>query len=154
MKALATVIATFLYTGFFPVAPATFATAAFLLLYVLIPGGEVLAHWTVLVATAIVSIPAATRVERERGKDPSCVVIDEVVGIQIVLAGAQPTLLGVTAAFFLFRLFDIWKPYPIHRLQDLPGGRGIVADDALAGLYSRVALILLSMVTPKLGSFL
>ena len=153
MNALATLIATFFYTGFFPFAPATFATAVFLVLYVAVPGAEALAHWAVLAATAIVSVPTSTLVERSRGKDPHCVVIDEIVGMQIVLVGAQPTLLGIAAAFLWFRAFDIWKPYPIHRLQALPGGWGIVADDALAGLYSRLVMILLSMLTTRLGSF-
>lgn len=154
MNAIATFIATFLYTGFFPFAPATFATAVFLAAYWLVPGGEWLAHWAVLAATTVVSIPAATRVERTRGKDPSCVVLDEVVGIQIALVGAEPTLLGVACAFVLFRIFDIAKPFPIHRLQNLPGGWGIVADDALAGLYTRVVLAVISWMTPALGRFL
>ena len=153
MNALATLVATFLYTGFFPFAPATFATAVFLALYLLVPGGEVLAHWAVLVATAIISVPVSTQVERARGKDPHCVVIDEIVGMQIILVGAQPTLLGVAVAFLWFRAFDVWKPYPIHRLQSLPGGWGIVADDVLAGLYARVVMVLLSLLTGRLGSF-
>jgi phosphatidylglycerophosphatase A len=111
-------------------------------------------HWVVLLVTAVVSIPASTRVERAHGKDPSCVVIDEVVGIQIALVGAEPTLLGVCVAFFLFRLFDIIKPFPIHRLQSLPGGWGIVADDALAGLYARIVLVVISFFTASLGRFI
>lgn len=154
VNALATLVATFFYTGFFPFAPATFATAVFLLCYWLVPGGEWLVHAWVLVATTLVSIPTATRVERTRGKDPSCVVIDEVVGIQIVLVGAEPTLAGVGAAFLLFRAFDIAKPFPIHRLQSLPGGWGIVADDALAGVYARAVLAVVSFATPVLGRFL
>ena len=154
VNAVATLVATFLYAGFFPFAPATFATAVFLLFYWLVPGGEWLAHGSVLAVTTLVSIPTATMVERTRGKDPSCVVIDEVVGIQIALVGAEPTLAGVVAAFLLFRLFDIWKPFPIRRLQDWPGGWGIVADDALAGVYSRVVLAAISFATPALGRFL
>jgi phosphatidylglycerophosphatase A len=154
VNVLATLVATFFYTGFFPFAPATFATAVFLLVYGLVPGGEWLVHGWVLVATTLVSRPTATRVARTRGKDPSCVVIDEVVGIQMALVGAEPTLAGVAAAFFLFRLFDIWKPFPIHRLQNWPGGWGIVADDALAGVYSRVVLAAVSFATPVLGRFL
>ncbi len=153
MNRLATLVASFLYTGFFPFAPATFATAVFLAAYWLVPGGEWTAHWAVLVATTMVAVPASTRVERAHGKDPNCVVIDEVVGIQIALAFAEPTLAGVIAAFLLFRLFDIWKPFPIHRLQSLPGGWGIVADDALAGLYARVVLAVISWLTPALGRF-
>jgi phosphatidylglycerophosphatase A len=76
-------------------------------------------------------------------KDPCQVVVDEVSGSWIALAGAAVidgyTLLG---AFLLFRLFDIWKPFPIRRLERLPGGFGIVADDVLAGLYAALVLFL------------
>lgn len=154
VNALATAVASFLYTGFFPLAPATFATAVFLAAYWLVPGGEWLAHGWVLLATAAASIPTAARVERARGKDPSCVVIDEVVGIQVVLVGAQPTPAGLVAAFLLFRAFDIAKPFPIDRSQRLPGGWGIVADDVLAGLYARVVLALVSTQAGGLGRFL
>jgi phosphatidylglycerophosphatase A len=57
------------------------------------------------------------------------------------------------AAFVLFRIFDVWKPYPIDRLQSLPGGWGIVADDVLAGIYSRVVLMLAGLVTHAFGRF-
>jgi phosphatidylglycerophosphatase A len=125
----------------------------FLLAYVLVPGGEWLVHWLVCLTTLVLSVPASTRVERARGKDPSCVVIDEIVGIQAVLVFAEPTLAGIVAAFVLFRIFDVWKPFPIHRLQDLPGGWGIVADDALAGLYARIVLVAASALTPAFGRF-
>ncbi len=154
MNRLITVLATFFYTGFFPFAPATFATAVFLALYWLVPGGAWMAHWAVLAVTAVVSIPVSGAMESRYGKDPHCVVIDEVVGIQIALAGTSPTLSGVVVAFFVFRLFDVWKPFPIDRLQSLPGGRGIVADDAVAGLYTRLVLIAVSLATPALGRFL
>jgi len=150
---LVTCFASFFYTGFFPFAPATFATAVFLLVYVLVPGGDWIATWTVFLPTLVLSIPASTRMEITHGKDPHCVVIDEVVGIQVVLLGATPTLAGVIAAFILFRIFDVWKPYPIDRLQSLPGGWGIVADDVLAGLYSRAVLIAAGFATHALGRF-
>jgi phosphatidylglycerophosphatase A len=92
--------------------------------------------------------------ETRYGKDPHCVVIDEVVGIQIALVGTTPTLAGVVAAFLLFRIFDVWKPYPIDKLQALPGGWGIVVDDALAGLYTRVVLVAAAALVPALGSFM
>jgi phosphatidylglycerophosphatase A len=150
---LTTVFATFFYTGFFPFAPATFATAVFLLVYVLVPGGDWIATWTIFLPTLILSVPASTAMERKHGTDPHCVVIDEVVGIQVALLGATPSLAGVIAAFVLFRVFDIWKPYPIDRLQSLPGGWGVVADDVVAGIYSRAVLWLLGLATPALGRF-
>jgi phosphatidylglycerophosphatase A len=154
MQRLNVLFGSFLYTGFFPFAPATFATAVFLALYWLLPGGGWMAHWAVLVMTVLLSVPSATAMERRYGEDPSCVVIDEVVGIQIALLGTAPTLTGVAAAFVLFRIFDVWKPYPIDTLQSLPGGWGIVADDAVAGLYTRIVLMIASAFTPMLGTFL
>ena len=153
MNRIVTLFATFFYTGFFPFAPATFATLVFLALYWLVPGGDWIATWTIFVPTLVLSIPASSRMEKTHGKDPHCVVIDEVVGIQVVLLGATPSLAGVIAAFVLFRIFDVWKPYPIDKLQSLPGGWGIVADDVLAGLYSRIVLVLAGLVTHALGRF-
>jgi phosphatidylglycerophosphatase A len=76
-----------------------------------------------------------------KAKDPGIVVIDEVIGQWIALAGARTlnwkTYLG---AFILFRLFDIWKPAPVRQLESLPEGLGIVADDAMAGIYAALVL--------------
>ena len=140
---LATPFATFFYTGFFPFAPATFATFVFLLVYVLVPGGDWIATWTIFLPTLLLSVPASSALERTHGKDPHCVVIDEIVGIQIVLLGATPTLAGVAAAFILFRIFDVWKPLGAHQAQALRGGFGVVADDVIAGLTSCAAFHLL-----------
>jgi phosphatidylglycerophosphatase A len=154
MHRLNVLFGSFLYTGFFPFAPATFATAVFLALYWLVPGGAWMAHWAVLAVTAVLSVPSATAMERRYGTDPHCVVIDEVVGIQIALVGAAPTLPGVIAAFVLFRIFDVWKPEPINRLQSLPGGWGVVADDVLAGVYTRVVVTAAAAFVPALGRFI
>ena len=74
-------------------------------------------------------------------KDPGLVVVDEVIGQWIALAGAR-TLTWETylAAFVLFRLFDIWKPPPVRQLEALPGGWGINADDVMAGIYAALVL--------------
>jgi len=153
MNRMATAFATFFYTGFFPFAPATFATLVFLLIYALVPGGDWLATYTIFLPTLILAIPASSHMELTHGKDPHCVVIDEVVGIQIVLLGATPTIAGLVAAFALFRIFDVWKPFPIDRLQSLPRGWGIVADDVVAGLYARIVLVLAGIMTHALGRF-
>src|SRR6185436_17809380 len=75
-------------------------------------------------------------------KDPSVVVIDEVAGQMIALL-SWPFLAHsgwtLISAFLLFRLFDIWKPYPIRRLEGLESGLGIMADDELAGVYALIA---------------
>jgi phosphatidylglycerophosphatase A len=150
---LVTCFATFFYTGFFPFAPATFATFVFLLVYAVVPGGDWIATYTIFIPTLILSVPAATALEKTRGKDPHCVVIDEIVGIQVALVGATPTYAGIAAAFVLFRIFDVWKPFPIYRLQAWPGGWGIVADDIVAGVYTRGVLMALAAATHALGRF-
>ena len=75
-------------------------------------------------------------------KDPGMVVVDEVLGQWIALAGARPLNWKIwLGAFVLFRLFDIWKPPPVRQLEALPGGTGIVADDVMAGVYAALVLL-------------
>lgn len=88
------------------------------------------------------AIWAAGVTARETGlKDPQIVVIDEVVGQWIALAGASElNWKSWLAAFLLFRAFDIWKPPPVRQLERLPGGTGIVLDDLMAGVYAALVL--------------
>jgi phosphatidylglycerophosphatase A len=88
------------------------------------------------------AIWSAAVTARETGReDPSMVVVDEVVGQWMSLAGANHlNWKSYLAAFLLFRLFDIWKPPPVRNLEALPGGWGIVADDAMAGVYAAAVL--------------
>jgi phosphatidylglycerophosphatase A len=95
--------------------------------------------WLVAVAALVIAVGVwAAGVEEARvGRhDPTSVVIDEVAGMLVALIAAPPGLVWLGVLFLLFRVFDVWKPYPIDRLQDLPGGWGIVADDLLAGVYA------------------
>lgn len=92
---------------------------------------------------------AATRVEKLSGrKDPHIVVIDEVAGQLIALLFIPFFMWSdwrlIIAGFFLFRAFDIWKPYPIRRLETLESGLGVMADDVLAGVYAATVLLLLT----------
>jgi phosphatidylglycerophosphatase A len=101
--------------------------------------------WYFLALAAAVSpvgIWAADRTAKRLGKeDPSIVVIDEVIGQWITLAGATTlNWKSWLAAFALFRLFDIWKPAPVRQCERLPGGYGIVADDVMAGIYGALVL--------------
>jgi phosphatidylglycerophosphatase A len=89
-----------------------------------------------LVAT-LVGIPAATIVARESGReDPGFVVVDEVAGQWIALIAMRPDWRDAVLALVLFRLFDIWKPWPIRRLEELPEGTGIMLDDVAAGVLA------------------
>jgi phosphatidylglycerophosphatase A len=98
-----------------------------------------LAVWTTVAAIAVtlIGIPASTIVARESGReDPGHVVIDEVAG-QLIALIALPSVPGYAAlGLFLFRFFDILKPWPIRRLEALPEGTGIMMDDVAAGLLA------------------
>ena len=100
----------------------------------------------VILLVALAGTWAATRAEKLLGKkDPGAVVVDEVAG-QLITFLFVPWLAGpwtVFAGFLAFRVFDIWKPYPVRRLEGLGGGLGIMADDMLAGFYAAAAMSLL-----------
>jgi phosphatidylglycerophosphatase A len=103
---------------------------------------------TLLLLTAILLAPgiwSASVVAKETNtSDPQIVVVDEVIGQWITLAGAAAFNWKTwLAGFALFRLLDMWKPAPARQLERLPGGWGIVADDVMAGLYGALAIFVL-----------
>jgi phosphatidylglycerophosphatase A len=96
-----------------------------------------------LIATILISllgIWSSNVVSRIWGKDPARVVIDEVAGMGISLLFIPVTVKYLVAALILFRLFDITKPFFIRKLEQLPGGWGIMLDDVLAGIYTNALL--------------
>jgi len=158
--------------GYMPIAPGTWGSAVGVGIYFLLHEAAVrvagnsgnrigtvpsesshLIFTTLLLLIAIifslVGVWAATRVERLRGqKDPGKIVIDEVAG-QLITFLFIPLISPwwiIAAGFFLFRAFDIWKPYPIRRLEALESGLGIMADDVLAGLYAATILAIVSLL--------
>jgi phosphatidylglycerophosphatase A len=102
------------------------------------------------VGTAI-SVWAAGEAERVLGHDAGPIVIDEVIGQTLALLFVPHHVLAFVAAFFLFRLFDIWKPLGAYQAQSLPGGFGIVADDMIAGLTTMLAMQGLLWVQGRMG---
>ena len=146
MSLLARVIGTWFYVGYFPKGPGTAGSLGALLVGVPL---VMYFAWSpaafALLALALLgpAIWAADRVAHEGGsKDPQIVVVDEVVGQWIALAGAAAlNWQYVLAAFLLFRLFDIWKPPPVRALERIPGGAGIVLDDVMAGVYASLVLL-------------
>jgi phosphatidylglycerophosphatase A len=94
---------------------------------------------TLLGLAAIVTIVgtwAAGREEKRMGaKDPRAIVIDEVAGMLISCVACPRSLVWVLGLFLAFRVFDVVKPLGVNKLQELPGGLGIMADDVLAGIY-------------------
>lgn len=137
----ALVVATGFGSGYSPVAPGTAGSAVGLLLFWPLAGrppGQVLAATAVLV---LLGILAAHHAARGLGqKDPGLVVVDEVAGQWVSLLLLPFTLGTALAAFFLFRLMDVVKPWPARDLERLPGGLGIVADDLMAGVYANLLL--------------
>lgn len=128
-----------------PVAPGTAGSLAALgIAFALVRFGGFQAWYFALLAVpfAALGVWAADCEEKCCGKtDPGSCVVDEVVGQWIALAGATSlTWPAWLMAFALFRLFDIWKPFPIDQLQSLRGGWGIMADDVLAGIYAALVL--------------
>lgn len=101
-------------------------------------------YFLALAAAALpVAVWAADVTARKVGQeDPGLVVVDEVIGQWVTLAGATAlNWKSWLAAFVLFRLFDIWKPVPVRQFEKLPGGYGIVADDVMAGIYGALVLL-------------
>ena len=154
--------------GYFPIAPGTLGALVGVGLYLTIWGSLyrlletnalrghldmryiftplMAAMLLLIVLVTIAGTWAATRAENVmQRKDPSAVVIDEVAGQMIALLSGPFWLpwWSILTAFILFRLFDIWKPYPIRRFEALESGLGIMADDLLAGIYALIVNSLL-----------
>lgn len=146
----AVLVGSFGFTGFFPVAPATFASAVvtplLAIVYTKMP------HWPAQLGLCAVllgiGVWSSGRLERLYGKDPSAAVIDEVLGMAIALAGVPLSGFTLVVAFALFRVLDVLKVPPGRALERLPGGWGIMMDDACAGLYAAVTLRLMLFVWP------
>ena len=123
------------------VAPGTAGTAlAWLFFWFFLPQ----AAWAaaiVAVLLFVLAVPISAAAEHRLGEeDPGAIVIDEAVGMCIAVVGLPHEIIPWLLAFAFFRFFDIAKPLFINRIQRLPGGLGVVADDALAGLYANLLL--------------
>jgi phosphatidylglycerophosphatase A len=143
LRRAALLLATWFGCGLSPFAPGTAGSAAALA----IAWAAGFPQWQLAMLAAfcaLVGLWAAERAAQVYGeKDPGRVVIDEVAGMWLTLAGATHlNTVSLIGGFLLFRVFDIWKPFPARRLESLPGGLGIVADDLMAGLYAALVLFL------------
>ncbi len=125
-----------------PIAPGTFGSLPALpLVWVLWTLGGTPAVAAALAVVTAVGIWAADGAAAVLGRtDPGEVVIDEAAGQILTMLWVSPGLAHLVLGFFLFRLFDILKPFPARRAESLPGGWGIVADDLFAGVYANLGL--------------
>jgi phosphatidylglycerophosphatase A len=145
-------VATALGVGYVPVASGTFGSAAGLVLWAVLPSTLVV-QATAIVVLLVVGSWSGSVAERHFGRtDPGEVVVDEVMGMLLTLFLTGVGWIGAVAGFFLFRIFDIVKPFPARRLEHLPGGVGVMADDAMAAIYANIALRLaLAMANRVIG---
>lgn len=143
-------VATCAWVGYAPVAPGTFGSLAGLVVYAgLRAVGSLVAELAMIAVLLAVGIWSSSVAERHFGHtDPGHVVIDEVVGMLVTLVLMPVGPGGVVAAFFVFRVLDIVKPWPARRLERLQGGLGIMADDVMAGLYGNLIVRGLLLAAP------
>jgi phosphatidylglycerophosphatase A len=140
MNLLAIALATALGAGYAPVAPGTFGSAVGLLLWWLLPQSPAVQFAAIVIVFALGSWSGSVAERHFKRTDPGQVVLDEVLGMQITLFLNPVGWTGALIGFLLFRVADIIKPYPANRLEALHGGFGIMADDAMAAVYSNLAL--------------
>ena len=134
------------YTGYIPFASGTFGSIVALIIY-WIPGFEN----PVIISSAIIvfglyGIYVGTKFEKEYDKDPPECTIDEMVGQWIALLFVPKTIVISLLVFFIWRLFDIIKPFPARNLEKLQGGLGIMIDDVISGLYSLILIHLILII--------
>ena len=155
MNQLIMAIATGLYVGKLPKAPGTWGSAAAILPWLLIKDLELASYLAVVVVVFIVGFFAAGSAEKIMDSpDAGPIVIDEIVGMFVTLTLAPAHPLAWLLGFFLFRLFDITKPFPVSWFdQRIHGGIGIMMDDVVAGLYAFASLQLVWLaIGPLLAS--
>jgi len=135
------VISSVLGIGYFPIASATAATLIQAsITFVFFPRASLIEIPLVFLVFAL-AVKSSGEAEKVLGHDPQEIVIDEVCGFMITVLLIDRGSFGVILfAFFLFRFFDILKPWPVKRSQHLPGGLGVVIDDVLAGVYANLVL--------------
>jgi phosphatidylglycerophosphatase A len=151
MTRLAIVICSFGYVGYIPFAPGTFGAAVGLgLVWLLRMTSRPWVELPIVIVLFALGAWSGTRAEAYFGTtDPGQGVIDEVMGMLITLLFIPVGLSGAIAGFLIFRVFDVIKPYPASRLEHLPGGTGMMADDAMAGVYANLALRLVMWAVPQ-----
>jgi phosphatidylglycerophosphatase A len=138
-------IATGFYSGYLPKAPGTWGSLVGLFVFFLLQGLSVPVYLGVVGGIFLIGTFAAGEAEKILdNRDPGIVVIDEIVGMLITMIAVPATPLGMIIGFILFRIFDIFKPFPVNFFdQRFHGGLGIMLDDVIAGIYSLVILQLL-----------
>ncbi len=128
------------YTGYIPFASGTFGSIVALLIY-WIPGFEnPVIMFVAIIIFATYGVYVGNKFDKKYGKDPAECTVDEMVGQWIALLFVPKTIVLSIVVFFMWRFFDIVKPFPARRLEDLPGGIGIMIDDVVSAFYSLILI--------------
>ena len=128
--------ATFFYLGKLPFAPGSWGSLGALILWSFLPLSYFLQLMAIIILFSVGIISSKKIALEKDDPDPSEVVIDEATGMGIALFMLPHSIAMYTIAFILFRIFDIFKPSFIYRVQNLPDGWGIMLDDVLAGILA------------------
>lgn len=139
------------FLGYIPLAPGTWGSAAAVGFVVLLKfqapellaASNVVYHWVFLALFTMMAILIANRAQQAMGvdnPDPGPVVIDEFLGQLITFFMIPITFRTLILGFFLFRFFDIVKPYPVHKMEEIDEGAGIVMDDVAAGVMANISM--------------
>lgn len=128
--------------GAMPFAPGTWGTLMAIPIYYVMQDLSLMAYVLVTLAVIIFGTWVSHVTEKDLGvPDHSGIVIDEIAGFLVTMIAAQSGFMWIFLGFILFRIFDIWKPFPIRYLdQHVPGGAGIMLDDIIAGVYAGLVL--------------
>ena len=135
-------------SGAAPFAPGTFGTLIAVPFYLAICHLPILLYISLVTIITIASMWLCEHVSQEINvHDHQGMCLDEVVGYLITMIGAPQGLIWIVLGFIFFRVFDIWKPWPINYIDThVSGGFGMILDDAFAGFYSIIMLKLLSWI--------
>ena len=146
------IFGTFGGVGHIPVVPATWTSLVVAVLYGLFDWSQWPVQIGLLVFFTVTGVIACGGLERRYGPDPKQATMDEAAGMAVTLLGSVPTVPTLAVGFVLFRIFDVIKLWPARRLESLPGGWGIMADDIAAGVHAWIVLqLLLALDLPWLG---
>lgn len=146
INSLEKLIGSGLYTGYLPKAPGTWGSLAAMLLF-LIPGFENPSLMIFLISLSIlIGVPIAVKFESVYGEDPGQYTFDEFIGMWITLLFIPKKIWFILLAFLIWRAMDIFKPFPIRKLESVKNGWGVILDDVLAGIYSFMIIQILIYV--------
>jgi phosphatidylglycerophosphatase A len=141
-------IATGFGTGLSPLAPGTVGSAAALLPWIWLRELPLMGYLGCVLVVFVLGVwVSRVLVARLRIEDPGCIVVDEFVGQWLALALAPAGWIWIATGFVLFRLFDVWKPWPVSWAdREVDGGLGVMLDDAIAGVLAGVVLAVIALV--------